>query len=273
MVAPLRREPQSRGEIFLFIVAAKYGMIEMNDEREKKERTMANTGMSTIRGGSGQNAGIRILGVPLYAWICFCAMLALQMTVFYATRIPLAHMTLRDMTIPLDHQIPFIPGWVTVYFAAYLSWLVSALWILSEGKIHGYRFACAYMLSLLISAVVFLAYPGTMERPQLVGEGLLMDWMRFLYRVDSPTNLCPSLHVLISYFCWRGTMGCRRIPRWYRWFNFVFLILVCLSILFVKQHALVDIPAAILIGELALQLAEIWRLERIPFSIERICTK
>ena len=92
--------------------------------------------------------------------------------------------------------------------------------------------------------------------------------MRFLYWIDSPTNLCPSLHVMISYFCWRGTFGCRKIPGWYKAFNFIFLLLVCCSILFVKQHALIDIPAAFVIGELALQLGRLLRLERIPFRIE-----
>ena len=200
-------------------------------------------------------------------------MFALQMVVFYATRIPLAHMTLHDMTIPLDAEIPFRPEWVTVYLLAYVSWLVSALWILWESKSHGYRFACAYMLSLLLSGIVFLAYPGTMQRPEPVGEGLFMEGIRFVYRMDSPTNLCPSLHVLIIYFCWRGTMGCRKIPRWYQWFNLVFLILVCCSVLFVKQHALVDIPTAILIGELSLQAARWLRLERNPFAIENLTGK
>ena len=206
-----------------------------------------------------------------YVWICFGAMLSLQMIVFYATRLPLSRMTLHDMSLPLDGRIPLIPQWITVYFLAYLSWAVSAIWILSESKAHGYRFACAYMLALVISGVIFLAYPGTIERPELIGSGFFMDWMRLLYRVDSPTNLCPSLHVLISYFCWRGAMGCRKIPVWYQWFNFVFLILVCFSILFVKQHVLIDIPAAVIVGEAALQAARVWRLERIPFSLERAC--
>ena len=210
---------------------------------------------------------------PLYVWVCLAAMFGLQMLVFSGTRVFLPYLAVHNMTIPADHAIPFIPQWIVIYFLSYVSWLVSAVWILEEGKPHGYRFACAYMLALLISGAIFLIYPGTMERAALNGGGLWVDWMRFLYWIDSPTNLCPSLHVLISYFCWRGTLGCRRIPRWYQWFNLVFLVLVCCSILFVKQHALVDIPVALVVGELAVQLARLWRLERIPFAIDKAFTE
>ena len=107
-----------------------------------------------------------------------------------------------------------------------------------------------------------------MQRPEVTEPGFFNDCMRWLYRVDSPTNLCPSFHVIISYLCWRGTMGCKKIPKWYMWFNLVFLILVCFSILFVKQHVLADIPVAIIVTEAALQIGRATRIERIPFAIE-----
>ena len=53
-----------------------------------------------------------------------------------------------------------------------------------------------------------------------------------------------------------------------KWSTFVFLILVCLSILFVKQHALVDIPAAILVGEFFCQSGKKWEPERIMYRLE-----
>lgn len=205
--------------------------------------------------------------IPTRAWICIGAAMLLQLIIFFPTRSLIARLPMHYMETPLDLAIPFIPGWITIYYLSFVSWLVSSVWILSGDRAHAYRFTSAYILALIASAVVFIAYPGTMHRPEPTGDGLFMRWMRQLYRIDSPMNLCPSLHVLLSYFCWRGTYGCRHIPPWYRWFNFVFLILVCLSILFVKQHVVVDIPVAILVGELALQAARVFRLERIPESL------
>ena len=210
---------------------------------------------------------------PPYVWLCLAAMFAVQMLVYSGTHVFLPYLPAHVLTTPLDDAIPFIPAWVTVYFLAFVTWLVSGVWILSESKPCGYRFACAYILALLISGAIFLLYPGTMARPAVTGSGFFPAWMRFLYRVDSATNLCPSLHVLISFFCWRGALGCRKIPAWYKWFSFAFLLLVCCSILFIKQHALVDIPAALAVAELAFLLARLLRLERIPFALEGAITK
>ena len=49
----------------------------------------------------------------------------------------------------------------------------------------------------------------------------------------------------------------------------VFTVLVCLSVLFVKQHALIDLPAAFLIAELSLQPGRLLKLERIGLSLEK----
>ena len=206
---------------------------------------------------------------PARLWISLGIMLLAQLIAYCATRPLVARMPLRDLATPLDARIPFAPAWVTVYFLAYVSWVVSALWVLPESPARGYRIACAYALAMFLAAVAFLALPGTIRRPEPAGEDFFSRWVRLLYRLDAPTNLCPSLHVVSSYFCWRGAMGCRRVPRWYAWFNLVFLILVCLSVLFVKQHALVDIPAALIVAEVSLQAARLLRLERVPLSLAR----
>ena len=205
---------------------------------------------------------------PLYVWVCFIYLLAIDLLAFYATRIPLPYLTMHDLSTPLDAKIPFLPAWVTVYFLSYLSWLISIIWILCDSKQRAYRIAGVYTIITILASICFLVYPGTMQRPEVTEPGFLNDAVRWLYRVDSPTNLCPSFHVVISYLCWRGTMGCKRIPKWYQWFNLVFLILVCFSVLFVKQHVLVDIGVAIIVTEAALQIGRATRIERIPFAIE-----
>lgn len=199
----------------------------------------------------------------------FAVMAAAQLLCYYLTQLALPHLTPRILTGPLDARIPFSPPWVTIYFLSYPFWICTVLWILCESRAYVYRFCSAYVLAMLLSAAIFLLWPGTMERPEITGDGFFDRWMRLLYRVDEPANLCPSLHVLITWFCWRGTMRCTGIPRWYRVLSFVFLAGVCCSVLFVKQHALIDVPCGILVGELSLQCARLGRMERIPFRIER----
>ena len=74
---------------------------------------------------------------------------------------------------------------------------------------------------------------------------------------------------MISYFCFRGTAKNKSLPKWVALFNFVFLILVSLSILYVKQHVFVDIPSAIIVAEISCLIVRLFHLEKIPEAIER----
>lgn len=206
---------------------------------------------------------------PAYVLWTFAAMAASQIVCYYLTRLFLPHMTLHLLTGPLDARIPFVPAWVTVYLLSFPFWIGTGLAVLTESKSHACRLGPAYVLAMAVSTVIFLVYPGTLERPEVTGSGVFQWLMRLVYRLDPPNNLCPSLHVLVTYFCWRGTLGCRKIPGWYKVFSLAFTVLVCCSVVLVKQHALVDIPAGILVGEAALQCARILRLERIPYALER----
>lgn len=189
-----------------------------------------------------------------YLWPCILSIALSQTGVYYITRLFLADRSLHDLATPLDECIPFVPAWVTVYFLAFVSWAINGALILNDSRGHAFRITVSYLIAMFLSAIVFLVYPGTIVRPELVGHGFFENWVRLLYRIDAPNNLCPSIHVVASYFCWRGTWGCRRIGKWYKGVSLCLLILVCMSILLVKQHAVVDIPAAVIISELSLQI-------------------
>lgn len=209
-----------------------------------------------------------IRSCPKYVWLNFVVLALIQILVFDGTRIPLAHMEIHNIETAWDRMIPFVPQWITIYFLSFAQWFFTGLLIGRESHRQSCFWATAYIVSDLIALVIFLAYPVTLERPEITGNGFWDVWMRFLYQVDSPTNLCPSLHVLASYFCWRGARDCDSLPKWFKQGSFVFLILVCLSILFVKQHVLVDIPTAIIVGELGIWLTRRFQLDRIMLQLD-----
>ena len=208
-------------------------------------------------------------GAPeAYPWrrvlICLGAMLAFHMLAYFATRLLLPGLPVHRFALPLDASIPLVPGWVTVYLLAIPHW--AACGVIGVGlqtKRRAYQIVAAYSLAMLLSGAMFLAWPLTMDRPEIIGDGPFEALLRWVYRADTPTNLCPSLHVLVSYFCWRGLWDCRRVPGWFRVFNLIFLILVCLSVVLVKQHLVIDIPVALALGEATTQAARLLRPEHI----------
>ena len=76
-------------------------------------------------------------------------------------------------------------------------------------------------------------------RPEIVGDGVVQGLIRFIYRIDAPTNLFPSIHCLVSWMCFIGIRGKSYIPKWYRIFSCLFAIAVFASTLFTKQHFVV----------------------------------
>ncbi len=207
--------------------------------------------------------------LPGYGWVCLIGLILCQALVFCATRIPLQYMDKLDLSTPLDGRIPFRPGWISIYVLSFASWAVTFFLLFRQRKEHVYRNSAAYLLTLLLTAILFMAMPTEMERPEVPGRDFFSWLTRIVYAVDQPNNLCPSLHVVCSYYCWRALYDTEGIPRWYRRFNFVFLLLVAASILFVKQHLVVDILPAVAVSEIPLQLAKRFRWERLGFAIEK----
>ena len=207
--------------------------------------------------------------LPEYSWPWLLFLIAVQCTVFCATRIPLMYMDKLDLSIPLDDMIPFRPVWVLIYVLSFASWTVTFFLLFRQRKEHVYRNCAAYLLTLVLTGTIFMLVPGAMERPEVPGKDFFSWLTRFIYFVDQPNNLFPSLHVICSYYCWRALFDTEGIPLWYRRFNFVFLLLVCCCILFVKQHVFVDIPSGVLVAEVPLLLAKRFHWERLGYALEK----
>lgn len=154
-----------------------------------------------------------------------------------------------DFTLPFDRSVPFVPEFVYIYLVCYVFWAVNYIMSAYFGKDQFYRFVTADLSSRVICLLFFIILPTTNVRPELPGDGITMDLMRGLYAVDMPVNLLPSIHCLVSWFCFIAIRGRKEIPTWYRCFSCIFALMVVASTQFIKQHYIVDAIAAIVIAE------------------------
>ena len=136
-----------------------------------------------------------------------------------------------------------------------------------------YRFFTADFISRCVCLVIFLAYPTTNTRPVIEGSGfwdLLAGW---LYSIDAADNLFPSIHCLVSWFCFLAVKGQKKIPIWYKAVSFILAVLVFLSTLFTKQHVIVDVAGGIFLAQGCFWIGkhtEIWHIyEHIGNKIEK----
>lgn len=159
------------------------------------------------------------------------------------------------LTSTLDERIPFIPATLVIYFGCYLFWAVNYVIIAKLERERAYRFYFADFLSRIVCLAFFLLYPTTNIRPEVTGTGIWNEGMRFLYAVDAADNLFPSIHCLVSWFCYIGIRGSRKVPGWYQKFSLVYAVLVFISTLTTKQHVIIDVIGGVVIAELCLLFA------------------
>lgn len=147
----------------------------------------------------------------------------------------------------LDDKIPFLEGFIIPYGLWYICLIGVHLWLFARNDPAFRQYSRYLILSMSISTAIFLLYPTCQNlRPELFPrDNLLADAVQCLYRMDTNTNVCPSEHVIgsVGFFlavCYsRGAATKRTIPA------AVMAFLTAAATVFLKQHSVVDVIAAI----------------------------
>ena len=156
-----------------------------------------------------------------------------------------------SIALPIDGQIPLIEEWVFVYFGCYVFWFGGLGLAARQSSQEFYRFFARVLPSLIIAYLFFVFFPLSIDRPEIVGEGLSATIMRFLYAIDPPHNLFPSLHCFFNWIVYIQIRGKREYPLFFRLFACIFSFGVFASTLFTRQHYLLDTVAGVLLAELS----------------------
>ncbi len=156
-----------------------------------------------------------------------------------------------NMTVSLDNMIPFLSWTVIIYFIAFPFWGANYYLCANQDPLERDRFFCADILSKVFCLIIFLILPTTNVRPDITnGEGFFNYIMKFLYWIDTPQNLFPSIHCIASWLCFIGLRKRKDIPFIYKFITLVIAVSICISTLTTKQHVIVDVFSGIFLAEL-----------------------
>lgn len=121
------------------------------------------------------------------------------------------------LTSSIDKRIPFLPASLLIYFGCYIFWIVNYVMIAKLDEERAYRFYFAdFFIPHYLFCMFFSCIRRTNIRPEIIGDGLWEQGCRFLYGVDAADNLFPSIHCLVSWFCYLGIRSVPDIPKWYK---------------------------------------------------------
>lgn len=188
--------------------------------------------------------------IPKYGFLSVIFCFVFNSTIYTGLQFLMAGAKHYDLTTKWDDAIPFQPWWCVIYLGCFLFWAVNYILITRQNKEDWYRFATGDYLSRILCGIFFILLPTTNVRPEVVGEGIPQALIRFVYFMDAPTNLFPSIHCLVSWLCFVGIRGRKDIPKWYQIFSCIFAILVFFSTLFTKQHFIVDVIVGVIFAEI-----------------------
>lgn len=153
----------------------------------------------------------------------------------------------------LDDIIPFNEWFLLFYCFWYVLLVLSLLYFFLYDISSFRKLQIFIMITQAVAMTVYIIYPSIqLGRPDVMPrDNFLCDLMAFIYAFDTPTGVCPSLHV--AYSMGIASVWCkyRRASNKWKIFVVISTILISVSVVFVKQHSAVDIAAALPVGILA----------------------
>ena len=153
----------------------------------------------------------------------------------------------------LDDIIPFSEVFVIPYVLWYFLVAGSLLYFLLYNIDSFKSLSVFFMITQAAAVAVYILYPSRQElRPAVFPRENIFTWaISVIYAFDTPSGILPSLHV--AYSLGIASVWCKEQDAARLWKLAVvgLAILISLSTVFIKQHSVLDIFAALPLGALA----------------------
>ena len=152
----------------------------------------------------------------------------------------------------LDAYSPFCEYFIVPYFMWFGFIAVTLIWFFFKDVEGFYRLMGFLAAGMTLFLIVSVVYPNALHlRPvYLSRKNVFMSAVHFLWRIDTPTNVLPSLHVFNTLGCWIAIRRSEalRARRGVQFGVSVLSAAIILATLFLKQHSFVDVSAAFLLA-------------------------
>lgn len=185
---------------------------------------------------------VKLLG----GWIVYFALYFLTENLIPPQRCHVIHSTLDDL-------IPF-NEYFAVFYCFWFLLLAASLLYFFLYDIDSFKHLQIFLMITQAGAMlVYILYPSIqLLRPQVFPrDNFFTHVMAFIYAFDTPTGVCPSLHVAYSMGIASVWLRYKPAPRAWKVFVVFAVVMISASVAFVKQHSVIDIAAALPLGLLA----------------------
>ena len=158
-----------------------------------------------------------------------------------------------------DDRIPFCEYFIIPYVLWYFFLIGTVIYfaLSCPSKKEYYQYLATLGVGMTLFLLISYVYPnGQQLRSELTGDGAFISAVRFLYKIDTPTNIFPSMHVFnatASCIALYQNEKCRK-NRLFTMAQIVLTVSIILSTMFLKQHSVADVMTALILNILCYQL-------------------
>lgn len=147
----------------------------------------------------------------------------------------------------LDDVIPFCEVFLIPYVFWYLLIVISLGYFLLYNVDSFKRLQTFIIVTQVVAMAIYIFFPSRQDlRPaEFPRDNLLTQCVALLYRADTNTGVCPSLHVAYSLGIASVWLKEKGVSKWWKAFVVAAVVLICLSTMFIKQHSAMDFLAAL----------------------------
>ncbi len=153
--------------------------------------------------------------------------------------------------LSIDYSIPFCEYFIVPYILWFFFISFAVFWFMFINKNE--KEYLQLILNLMIGMTIFLfiswIYPnGHLLRPMIFPrDNVFTDLVRMLYKVDTSTNILPSIHAYNSVAVCIAIMRCQALKKRsvIKSGTVVITMLIVLATLFLKQHTIIDVILAL----------------------------
>lgn len=151
----------------------------------------------------------------------------------------------------LDDMIPFVPIFIIPYCLWFLLIAGTGIIFFLKSKIDLRKTFLSVNICMGIGLLAYFIYPSCITiRPTTYGKDIFSQAIKLLQEGDSPSSVCPSLHVAVCISLCTGIMNsiCFKDNLKVKIFVIILSFFICISTLFIKQHSVIDVFWGLILG-------------------------
>ena len=147
----------------------------------------------------------------------------------------------------LDDVIPFCEWFIIPYCLWFLVMPGSLIYFMFRDKKAFLDLSFLMFTGMTFCLLVYLVWPNGLDlRVEITQTNWAARLVAALQGFDTPTNVCPSIHVIGSFAGAFALWNCRALQKpQYKVISAVIAVLISISTVFVKQHSVIDVIAAL----------------------------